>query len=402
MAGRLCNKKSVNVKPQYLKYSLPLLFLLVMRCGPEVPVSPGDNGTDGRLELRDPLINYHAAFGQIHLQVDVTDGDLPEKPDVYSEVFRPDRDSAWFSVRLYDEGENGDPIAGDGFYSITLDSALSDTISGDLIALFWAMDGEDIISDTVSAGTSIRANMPPSILYIEAPDTIIRPDPGLKDTLIVEAGATDPDGLKDIIAVFFDVRDSEDTTRWNISPFFVLNDAGIGADRISGDGIFATSLIISSENKLTDNIFRYYVIDQAGNYSPYTRDTITVYKNYIPRILSYFLSSPAQIVRPSSPSVSDSLLFYVQVEDENGLDELTGVRLRRRNPDGTTIEHVHPQGYDDGLHEDFSAGDGWFTIKSGFSPGDELGVYTYRALVEDTYGNRVLSADSIEVTLVNE
>lgn len=390
------------LKPQLLKYALPLVFLLVLRCGPEVPVSPDGNGTDGRLELHDPLINYHASLGQIHLQVGVTDGDLPEKPDVYSEVFRPDRDSAWFSLRLYDEGENGDQIAGDGFYGITLDSALSDTISGDLIALFWAMGGDDAISDTLLASTSLRANLSPSLLYIEAPDTIIRPDPGLKDTLIVEAGATDPDGLKDIVAVFFDVRDSEDTTMWNSSPFFVLNDAGIGADRISGDGIFATSLIISSENKLTDNIFRYYAIDQAGNNSPYIRDTITVYKNYIPRILSYFLSSPSQIVRPASPSGSDSLLFYVQVEDDNGLDELTGVRLRRRNPDGTTLEQVQPQGYDDGLHEDFSAGDGWFTIKSGFSPGDELGAYTYRALVEDAHGNRVLSADSIEVTLVNE
>ncbi|HAE87643.1 TPA: hypothetical protein DCG86_06435 [Candidatus Marinimicrobia bacterium] len=385
----------------FMKYVMPLLFLLAMRCGPEIPLSPDNEGESDGPMLSAALVNYRASLGQLHLQVRVEYKPTSETIDVYSDVFRPDTDSLWFSTRLYDEGENGDPIAGDGYYSITLDSALSDTLSGDLKAIFWAVAGNDT-SNILSALTSLRANEPPFILSVWAPDTIMRPDPGKEDTLVVEAEVTDPDGLKDIVAVFFEVRDHEDTTRWNSNPLFVLNDAGIGADRISGDGIFATFLIISSENQLTDNIFRYYALDYAGNTSPYVIDTITVYRNYIPQILNFFLSSPSQIVRPSAGSEGDSLLFYIHVEDENGLEDITLVSLQRRNPGGNTTVQSHPRAYDDGLHEDFSSGDGWYTIKAGFSSEDEPGIYFYRALVEDGYGNRVLSADSVEVTLVSE
>jgi len=384
-----------------MKYVMLLLFLLAMRCGPEIPLSPEGEGESDGLTLSAALVNYRASLGQLHLRVRVEHDISSEDIDVYSDVFKPDDDSLWFSTPLYDKGENGDQIAGDGYYSITLDSALSDTLSGDLVSLFWAVAGNDT-SDTVSAMTSLQANDPPIILSVWAPDTIMRPDPGEEDTLVVEAEVTDPDGLKDIVAVFFEVRDDEDTTRWNSNSLFVLNDAGIGADRISGDGIFATSLIISSENQLTDNIFRYYALDYAGNISPYVKDTITVYKNYIPQILNFFLSSSSQIVRPSTGSEGDSLLFYIQADDGNGLEDITSVSLQRRNPGGNTTVQSHPPAYDDRLHEDFSPDDGWYTIKAGFSPDDELGTYFYRARVEDGYGNRVLSADSVEVTLVSE
>jgi len=401
MACHLCNPKCAMIISRYVKYVMPLLLFLVMRCGPEIPLSPGGNEDNDGPVLSAALVNYQASPGQLHLHVRVEYGNSSEDINVYSEVFRPDRDSVWISTRLYDTGETGDQIAGDSYYGITLDSTVSDTLSGDLLAFFWAV-AEDDTSDTVSALASLRANEPPVILSVWAPDTIMRPDPGEEDTLIVEAEVMDPDGLKDIVAVFFDVRDDDDTTRWTSSPFFVLNDAGIGADRVSGDGVFATALIISWNNRLTDNIFRYYALDYAGNTSSYVKDTITVYKNYVPQILNYFLSSPAEIVRPSVGSEGDSLLFYIRVDDGNGLEDITRVSLQRRDPGGNTTVQSHPLACDDGLHEDFSAGDGWYTINAGFSTEDELGTYFYRALVEDSYGNQVLSADSIEVTLVSE
>jgi len=401
MACRLCNQTYVMIRFPYTKHVMLLLFLLTMRCGPEIPLSPeGERESDG-ITLSDALVNYQASLGQLHLRVRVEHDISSEDIDVCSDVFKPDDDSLWFSTHLYDEGENGDQIAGDGYYSITLDSALSDTLSGDLQAIFWAVAGADT-SNTLIALTSLQSNEPPIILFVWAPDTIIRPDPGEEDTLVVEAQVTDPDGLKDIVAVFFEVRDDGDTTQWNSNPLFVLNDAGIGADRISGDGIFAASLIISSENQLIDNIFRYYALDYAGNTSPYVKDTITVYKNYVPQILNFFLSSPSQIIRPSTGVEGDSLLFYIQADDGNGLEEITSVSLQRRTPGGNITVQSHPPAYDDGLHDDFSLGDGWYTIKAGFSPDDELGTYFYRARVEDSYGNRVLSADSVEVTLVSE
>ncbi len=389
------------MKTAILKISLILILFLIASCGPEAPVSPDPLPGDIPV-LSAGMIHYHRDFGQIHLQVKaIEDGSLSEL-EVISEVYRPDIDTAWFTVMLNDEGEAGDQIPGDGYFSITVDSSVSDTLSGDLTAWFLAMDGDENISDTLTAYWPLTINQPSQILNIFSPDTVMRPEPGEADTFIVRTEATDPDGLQDIVAVFFDVRDADDTTQWNSNPLFVLNDAGMGADQVQGDGIYSAYLTVSSENRLTDNIFRYYAIDKAGNQSAYVLDTITVYQDYEPEIESFFISSPDEIVRPSAGETGDSLLFYIHVRDGNGLDELTAVRLLRRNPGGTLFEQTDPEGYDDGLHDDFSENDGWFTIKSGFSPEDDLGVYFYRALVMDAFGNRVLSADSIEVTLVEE
>jgi hypothetical protein len=389
------------MKSTVLKFIISLIVFIAVSCGPEVPTSPETRPEDVPA-LRIPLIHYHGDFGQIHLQVKAEDDEPLSELDVFSRVYRPDLDTVWFTAHLNDDGEDGDQIPGDRHFSITVDSAVSDTLGGELLAWFWAVDADGNISDTLSAYWSLSANQPPHILDIWSPDTVMRPEPGETDTFTVMVEATDPDGLKDIAAVFFDVRDADDTTQWNSNPLFVLNDAGIGADRVQGDGIYSTSLTISSENRLTDNIFRYYAIDNAGNQSPYAFDTITVYQNYIPVIESFFISSPTEIVRPSAGETGDSLLFYIHARDGNSLDELTAVRLLRRNSDGTLFEQTYPEGYDDGLHDDFSANDGWFTIKSGFTSDDDPGDYFYRALVKDAYGNRVLSADSIEVTLVEE
>lgn len=377
---------------------LTVLFLFIS-CGPEVPVSP-DNISGEIPILEDALISVHPERDQIHLQVKATDDKPASQLSVYSRVFLPGYASVWLFSELNDRGENGDQIPNDGFFGITVDTSISDTLTGMMLAQFFAVDSDENASDTIQVFWDLRKNTAPYILNIWSPDTVMRPDPGLTDTFVVRVEAYDNDGLKDIIAVFFQVQSVDDTTVWNSNPLFVLNDAGIGADRVSGDGVYSTSLTINSENRLADNIFRYYALDWAGNMSEYVLDTITVYKNYLPQIHNFFLGSNSQITRPSGGSTSDSLLFYVNATDENGQDEITSVHLLRKNPAGIWDELNFPPGYDDGLHEDFSANDGWYTIRSGFGQEDEIGTYFYRAVVTDDYGNYILSSDSIAVDLV--
>lgn len=391
----------VKVKMNFRKtvFSIFTGVFLLTACGPEVPVSP--DKLPGEIPvLEDPLLTVHPELDQIHLQVKGIDDQPTSQLSVYSRVFLPGSDSVWLFAELYDRGENGDQIPGDGFFGITIDTTISDTLTGKMEAQFFAVDSDENASDIVQAFWDLRKNTAPYIINIWSPDTVMRPDPGLTDTFIVRVEAYDDDGLKDIIAVFFQVRSVDDTTVWNSNPLFVLNDAGIGADRVSGDGIYSTSLTINSENRLADNIFRYYALDWAGNMSEYVLDTITVYKNYIPEIHSFFIGSTSQIIKPSEGSPSDSLLFYVNATDENGQDEITSVHLLRKNPAGFWDELPFPRGYDDGLHEDFSANDGWYTIRSGFRQEDNIGTYFYRAVVTDAYGNRVMSVDSIAVDLI--
>jgi hypothetical protein len=374
-------------------------ILLLTSCGPDVPVSP-DNTLGDIPILDDPLITVHPNMDQIHLQVKGSDDKPGSQLSVYSRVFLTGSDSVWLFTELNDRGEKGDQIPNDGYFGITVDTTISDTASGMLTAQFFAIDSDDNMSDTVLAFWNLSKNTPPYITNVWSPDTVMRPDPGLTDTFVVRVQAHDNDGLKDIIAVFFQVRSVDDTTVWNSNPLFVLNDAGIGADRVSGDGIYSTSLTISWENRLVDNIFRYYALDWSGNMSEFVLDTITVYKDFIPEIHNFFLGSSSQITKPTEGSPSDSVLFYVNVSDENGLEEITSVHLLRKNPAGSWNELNFPRGYDDGLHDDFSAGDGWFTVTSGFGQDDETGSYYYRAVVTDAFGNYVLSTDSIAVDLI--
>jgi len=393
-------KVKVNMIVKKTVFSILTGLFLLTACGPEIPVSP--DGTPGVVPvLSDPLITVHPELDQIHLQVKGVDDQPGSQLTVYSHVFLPEIDAVWLFTELNDRGENGDQIPNDGFFCITIDTAIIDTITGKMTAQFFAIDSDANISDTVQSFWDLRKNTPPFITNIWSPDTVMRPDPGLTDTFVVRVEAHDADGLKDIIAVFFEVRSVDDTTVWNSNPLFVLNDAGIGADRVSGDGIYSTSLTINSENRLTDNIFRYYALDWAGNRSEYVRDTITVYKNYIPQIHSFFLGSSSQITRPLGGVPSDSLLFYVHATDENGQDEITSVHLLQKNPEGIWNEIPFPRGYDDGLHEDFAADDGWFTVRSGYGLEDESGTYFYRAVVTDAYGNYVLSGDSASVDLID-
>ncbi len=137
--------------------------------------------------------------------------------------------------------------------------------------LVYAVDDEARVSGDVRGSLhyfrSFEPGSPPAIDSLVVPDTLQRPAPGQPAaSLLLVAGASDPDGQSDIALVEF----------WNqtspASRLLMCDDGSAGlcgasqdsGDAVAGDGLFTRRVFITSDNAAGTNTLAFQATDRAG------------------------------------------------------------------------------------------------------------------------------------------
>ncbi|MBU1936759.1 hypothetical protein KKG05_05115 [bacterium] len=142
---------------------------------------------------------------------------------------------------------------------------------------FVLWDRFGLTADTTQFGISIE-NGPPIVSNPMMPDTIWRPRLGEpNDTTVITVQADDPETLRDIATVRFEVRKVWQT-EWSGGDDFYLLDLGGRWDDVAGDGVYSVPLVTKPSDSLTNNIFyfRFFAIDFTQDTSNYVIDSVRV------------------------------------------------------------------------------------------------------------------------------
>lgn len=369
--------------------TVSLTALLVLRCGP-TPPEPSAMGTE---IFSDTEESYSRAERSIHFQAFVSNIEDTTGWTIHAEVTFGDSTQ---NHLLNDLGTAGDHIAGDFIFARNISYFFPDTLSGILTVIYRALQA-GVEKETVTRDVTLTANSAPQILSITAPDTVLRPLAGELDTILVVAEVIDPDGLDDIIQVTFEVESVDHPGIWINSAGFFLQDAGIGADDVAGDGFYSIGLLISSTNRIAQNVFRYRAKDQSGNFSPYAYDTITVYENAAPEVTG-FMATSASI--PRQTGLETPFRTFLEISDANGISDIQNVALYILYPDSSFAPAASLTVNNDANNGDVIADDDILTLNSTLDQDAPLGNYSVYAEITDKQGNQATS-DTISFNLVN-
>ncbi|MBN1542462.1 hypothetical protein JW992_09975 [candidate division KSB1 bacterium] len=195
-----------------------------------------------------------------------------------------------FVWTLIDRGEQGDVVAGDGLFSLAIDRSAGAALKGLYELEIAAEDLSGARSEAKYAQVTIE-NEPPVIANIVAPDSLLRPEPGVFDVHLVSVCVDDPQTLADISRVrlewvkpdgsyasggrYFDLFDNGlpyDLGRW---------DQGYRGDETAGDGVFSTVVIFGARAQDEQPLLGNYTLtfqaeDKVGQLSNALVKTITL------------------------------------------------------------------------------------------------------------------------------
>jgi len=177
-----------------------------------------------------------------------------------------------FEDILLDNGQNGDAAPNDGSFSYQSDLSDTLTVSGMHTIRFWAFDKGGLQSNAmVQAFVVDRANDPPVIVQITAPDTVSRSP---ANAFPIYAEVYDPQSVHDIQIVYFIVTKPDGSSN-NIS--LQMFDDGVTADDVtSNDGIYTLTVEIGTHNDLGTYRFDFTAKDLSGVTSETVSHFITV------------------------------------------------------------------------------------------------------------------------------
>lgn len=214
-----------------------------------------------------------ATAGDVFLSVEAEDpqgrGDIDS---VFFRFYPPHQPAPSFASRMYDDGSNGDGIAGDGRYSFRGDLREVLTARGDCLFSFHASDRGGLSSHAVVVGFFMDApNRPPALSSLTAPDSVSR---NRIPSFLLSVRADDPQGPEDVRIVYF-LTTKPDGTPSDGNPF-EMKDNGTGGDETAYDGLYSLRVEISPDNALGAYRFDFFAEDQSGATSPPLTHTIVV------------------------------------------------------------------------------------------------------------------------------
>ncbi len=179
---------------------------------------------------------------------------------VVSDVFPPLSTTPLFRLDLTDNGAQGDTLAGDGVFTFRGDLSESLTIGGLHTFRFEAVDHSGARSLAALAQVHVqRENGPPVLSDLVCPDTVAT---SAVNQFLITIRVTDPQGLRDIKRVWFDLFKPDGTpTASNPVPLF---DDGSNGDQAEGDGVFTLQVSISPNNDKGVYRFEFHAEDLSG------------------------------------------------------------------------------------------------------------------------------------------
>jgi len=178
---------------------------------------------------------------------------------------------------LTDTGENGDAVAGDGVYSVSLPSGLIREASD----YFFRLEAED------KAGAKSKAKIvtirgvfqnpqAPTLSNLVAPDTV-QIDPSNVVQIVMTIDVFDPQGLSDIKFVRFRsfLPNGNEATD---SPFDLSDDGNtaVTGDESAGDGTFSILINLPPGTTPGNFLFIFQAEDKSGEQSNVIEHTLTV------------------------------------------------------------------------------------------------------------------------------
>ena len=209
--------------------------------------------------------------------------------DVKNVLFRgiPDDTSfPEFEGELYDNGENGDALSGDGIYSLAIDKTFAIARKGEYELIFQATDKSE--SKSVEKNTRISIiNKAPQLYNLQSLSEVRRPIGDSQTAFLMTISVDDPQTREDINFVRI-LWQKPDGSFSNNSPFDLFDNGlpfdlqpdkwnnGYRGDEVENDGIYSITGIFDSDDELGDYTITFYAEDFAGNESDSITHIITL------------------------------------------------------------------------------------------------------------------------------
>lgn len=178
---------------------------------------------------------------------------------------------------LQDNGSDGDVLAGDGTYSVSLSSNIINQ-AGDYFFRIEAEDkaGNKSTANVVAIRGVFRNPQAPVIANLVAPDTVqIIPNGVVK--ILMSIDVSDPQGLSDINFVRFRsfLPGGNEATN---SPFDLADDgnSSVTGDDVAGDGTYSILINLPSNTTPGDFRFVFQAEDKSGKESNIIEHILTV------------------------------------------------------------------------------------------------------------------------------
>lgn len=194
------------------------------------------------------------------------------------------------------------------------------------------------------------------------------------------------DSSKDINFVFCDVY-SPDKNKLNNAPMYLLDNGNpLNGDITRNDNIYSCIFPLDSNQMNGNYEVKFYVNDK---FNKTNQAAVSIYnynngKANIAPIISNTIVDPDTVV----VTTTTLILTSVQVDDQNGLNDIEKVYFVVYRPDGTTNGNQNLL-YDDGNlsdHGDQTAGDGIYSLLIRISPSNSKGTYRFEFQAKDRGG----------------
>ncbi len=213
---------------------------------------------------------FDAAGREFFIEATVLPGATGELIDsVRFTALRPDDVDT--SGLLFDDGSHGDIIAGDRRYSTRTDSTFAGRTQGSFSFSIQARDAAGAENPPVSVTFSVAPEGPPEITLLSAPGSL-----AAGDTIAIEIFLTDPQGLRDIRKVTYDIRPPPPDTTIIRDQTFAFRDDGAFGDRHPDDGVYTVHQPTDPGGRTGTFTFLVRAEDKAGLRSEILEIPVTI------------------------------------------------------------------------------------------------------------------------------
>jgi hypothetical protein len=203
-------------------------------------------------------------LAQVFFSVLITDEEgLSNVDSVWCDLYLPQDPAPFKRIRLVDDGSSGDAVASDGIFSLEIDLSSEILISGSYQARFQASDQAGALSAALVGTFAVSLpNEPPVLSNLNAPGAVSR---YLGEPFAISVEAQDPQGLDDIVRVYFNATKPDgDPSASNPFRMYDNGDTADNGDEIAGDGLFSIMVEISPSNDTGTYRFDFYAEDRSG------------------------------------------------------------------------------------------------------------------------------------------
>lgn len=172
------------------------------------------------------------------------------------------------NFNMSDNGSSPDTTANNGTFTAAVSYTTTSCLTvGNYSIQYLATAQSGLTSNLIVSTVPVyyNNNVAPEVSFVNAPDTVIRPNSGISLFTIAIKGS-DANGQCDIKSVFLKTIKPDGTPGNNGDPIFMYDDGDltVHGDSVAGDGRFSVIAGIASNNLLGTYQFNYQASDNAG------------------------------------------------------------------------------------------------------------------------------------------